>query len=481
MVFSSMVFLGIFLPVVGAVYYLTPKKFRNLWLFVASLMFYGWGEPKYILIMLFSTVFDYVNGRMIGYFDGKGLHDRGSKAMVVISCLGNLGILGFFKYTDFVIRSINDISGLGLSALQLALPIGISFYTFQTMSYTIDVYRGLVKPQKNIISFGMYVCMFPQLIAGPIVRYQDVAREVDRRRESETLRQRGIYRFMIGLGKKVLLANQAGEIYQQLQVFSGAELTAPVAWLSAIMYTFQIYFDFSGYSDMAIGLGMFFGFHFPENFDHPYESTSVTEFWRRWHMTLSTWFREYLYIPLGGNRRGMGRQIFNLFVVWALTGLWHGADWNFLLWGLYYFLLLLVEKLFLLGWFQKHERGPKILRRIYTMLAVTCGWVLFSHTDLSQALLWWKSLFSFDGWKRGLTDHLASSGYLWLHSLPFLVILILGCTSLPKRWWKALIGPDERREGHLCRREILLTVCLFVVSVIYLVSGSYNPFLYFRF
>ncbi|MBQ1597383.1 MAG: MBOAT family protein [Lachnospiraceae bacterium] len=481
MVFSSMVFLGIFLPIVALVYYLLPRGFRNLWLFVASLVFYAWGEPRYVLIMLFSTVFDYANGRLIGYFDSRGSSDRWRKAVVAFSCVGNLGILFFFKYTDLVIRSIDQISGVGLSALGLALPIGISFYTFQTMSYTIDVYRGLVKPQKNIISFGMYVCLFPQLIAGPIVRYKDVAREVDRRWESETLRQRGIYRFVIGLSKKVLLANQAGEIYQQLQEFSGSDLTAPVAWLSALMYTFQIYFDFSGYSDMAIGLGMFFGFHFPENFDHPYESASVTEFWRRWHMTLSTWFREYLYIPLGGNRRGAIRQIVNLFIVWALTGLWHGADWNFLLWGLYYFLLLMAEKLFLLKALDKLQGKFRAVSHIYTMFFVISGWVLFSHTDLSEALCWWKMLFSPAGWKTGLGRGLAASGYLWLHSLPFLLILTLGCTALPKRLWNSFLGGEERSYGHLKRSEIALSALLFLLSVIYLVSGSYNPFLYFRF
>ncbi|SDW28194.1 alginate O-acetyltransferase complex protein AlgI [Lachnospiraceae bacterium KHCPX20] len=481
MVFSSMVFLGIFLPVVGLVYYLTPKKFRNLWLFMASLLFYGWGEPKYILIMLFSTVFDYVNGRLIGYFDAKGLHKSAGKAIVVLSCIGNLSILGFFKYTDFVIGSVNKACSTDFPLLEIALPIGISFYTFQTMSYTIDVYRGLVKPQKNIISFGMYVCLFPQLIAGPIVRYQDVAREVDERQESELLRQRGIYRFIIGLSKKVLLANQAGELYQQLQLFSGSELTAPVAWLSALMYTFQIYFDFSGYSDMAIGLGMFFGFHFPENFSHPYESASVTEFWRRWHMTLSTWFREYVYIPLGGNRKGRGRQILNLFVVWALTGLWHGADWNFLLWGLYYFLFLILEKLFLLRLFEKLTGKLGFLRHIYTMLVVVSGWVLFSHTDLSKALTWWKALFAPSYWYRGLVMFGAQSRYLWMHSLPFLLVMTVGCTGLMQSLWRRLIGGEESRVSYLCKREMGLSAILLVLSVIYLVSGSYNPFLYFRF
>ena len=277
------------------------------------------------------------------------------------------------------------------------------------------------------------------------------------------------------------MANQAGEIYQQLQEFSGSDLTAPVAWLSALMYTFQIYFDFSGYSDMAIGLGMFFGFHFPENFDHPYESASVTEFWRRWHMTLSTWFREYLYIPLGGNRRGAIRQIVNLFIVWALTGLWHGADWNFLLWGLYYFLLLMAEKLFLLKALDKLQGKFRAVSHIYTMFFVISGWVLFSHTDLSEALCWWKMLFSPAGWKTGLGRGLAASGYLWLHSLPFLLILTLGCTALPKRLWNSFLGGEERSYGHLKRSEIALSALLFLLSVIYLVSGSYNPFLYFRF
>ena len=350
MVFSSTVFLLIFLPVVAGIYFLCPRKARNTVLLLFSLVFYGWGEPKYILIMLFSTVFDYTNARLIGHFQDIG-KQKAAKAVLIVDVVGNLGILGFFKYTDFAIDNLNSLLSAGIPALGLALPIGISFYTFQTMSYTIDVYRGIVKPQKNILNVGAYVTLFPQLIAGPIVQYKTVEHELMYRRESVFEASRGMQRFVVGLAKKVLIANQVGALWEQISVMSAP--SAVTAWLGAIAFTFQIYFDFSGYSDMAIGLGHLFGFHFLENFEHPYESRTVTEFWRRWHISLSTWFREYVYIPLGGNRHGKARQILNLLIVWFLTGLWHGASWNFVLWGLYYAVLLILEKLFLLRWLDK--------------------------------------------------------------------------------------------------------------------------------
>ena len=318
MVFSSTTFLLAFLPLVAILYYICPRKLRNGLLLVFSLLFYGWGEPKYILIMLFSTVFDYCNGLAIGRFRSKG-REGSAKAVLVISVVGNLAILGFFKYTDFAISNLNGLLGTAIPALGLLLPIGISFYTFQTMSYTIDVYRGLVPPQRNIVDFGAYVTLFPQLIAGPIVQYKTVAYDLEHRRESVSEASEGLQRLVIGLGKKVLIANQMGAIWEDIAAMS--DPTAITAWIGAIAYTFQIYFDFSGYSDMAIGLGHFFGFHFLENFNYPYESRSVTEFWRRWHISLSTWFREYVYIPLGGNRKGKGRQLLNIAIVWLLTGL----------------------------------------------------------------------------------------------------------------------------------------------------------------
>ena len=380
MVFSSLTFLCIFLPIVVILYGIFPVKWRNFLLLAASLVFYAWGEPRYILIMLFSTVFDYINGRLIEYYD-KQQKQKAKKRVVMVSIVGNLGILAFFKYTDMLIVSWNQITASNLSLLKIALPIGISFYTFQTMSYTIDVYRGLVKAQRNLISFGMYVCMFPQLIAGPIVRYQTIADQIDERKENNAVWVAGMQRFILGLAKKVILANQIGRLWEEISTTQMAQLSTAGAWLGAIAYTFQIYFDFSGYSDMAIGLGKMFGFTFPENFKHPYESKSITEFWRRWHITLSTWFREYVYIPLGGNRKGLKRQIVNLLIVWFLTGLWHGASWNFVLWGLYYFVLLVIEKVFLLA---KMQRWPRVLQHFYALFFIVTGWVVFAIEDFHK-------------------------------------------------------------------------------------------------
>ena len=380
MVFSSLTFLCIFLPIVVILYGIFPVKWRNFLLLAASLVFYAWGEPRYILIMLFSTVFDYINGRLIEYYD-KQQKQKAKKRVVMVSIVGNLGILAFFKYTDMLIVSWNQITASNLSLLKIALPIGISFYTFQTMSYTIDVYRGLVKAQRNLISFGMYVCMFPQLIAGPIVRYQTIADQIDERKENNAVWVAGMQRFILGLAKKVILANQIGRLWEEISTTQMTQLSTAGAWLGAIAYTFQIYFDFSGYSDMAIGLGKMFGFTFPENFKHPYESKSITEFWRRWHITLSTWFREYVYIPLGGNRKGFKRQIVNLLIVWFLTGLWHGASWNFVLWGLYYFVLLVIEKVFLLA---KMQRWPRVLQHFYALFFIVTGCVVFAIEDFHK-------------------------------------------------------------------------------------------------
>ena len=466
MVFSSTVFLLLFLPLVALVYFLCPRKARNTVLLIASLLFYGWGEPKYILIMLFSTVFDYCNGRGIGYFRDRG-REKAAKAVMWISVVGNLAILCFFKYTDFAIENINSLLSAGIPALGLALPIGISFYTFQTMSYTIDVYRGIVKPCRNILDVGAYVTLFPQLIAGPIVQYKTVEHELLHRRESIFEASRGMQRFVVGLAKKVLIANQAGALWEEIAAMS--EPSAAVAWLGVLAFTFQIYFDFSGYSDMAIGLGHLFGFRFLENFEHPYESRSVTEFWRRWHISLSSWFREYVYIPLGGNRKGKGRQILNLLIVWGLTGFWHGASWNFLLWGLYYALLLILEKLFLLKWLDKL---PRFAGHLYTIFCFMIGWTLFAITDMPQLGHYFAAMFTGPLWD-------GAAAYLLRSNAVLLVLAAVGSTTLPLRAFNAV----ESRLGD--RAVVALrsagVAVLLLLSVAFLVGDSYNPFLYFRF
>ena len=373
MVFSSLLFLFWFLPIVLAAYYILPKRCHNLVLFLASLVFYAWGEPVYVVLILFSTLVDYCTGRMAGYCREKG-YKKGAVLAVVISAVVNLALLGFFKYGDFFLQNLHRFTGLAVPRLGLALPIGISFYTFQTMSYTIDVYRGEAPVQKNLITFGAYVSLFPQLIAGPIIRYKDVAEQLKKRKESLPLFCQGLVRFMVGLGKKVLIANQIGMLWDEVAALDASSLTTATAWLGVLAFTLQIYFDFSGYSDMAIGLGAMFGFHFPENFNYPYESKSITEFWRRWHISLGTWFREYVYIPLGGNRKGMGRQMVNLAVVWFLTGLWHGAFGNFILWGLYYGVFLVLEKLM---WQRVLKKIPAWLGHLYTMFFVMVGWSIF--------------------------------------------------------------------------------------------------------
>lgn len=377
MVFSSLTFLLMFLPAVLIVYFAVPRRGKNAVLFIFSLLFYAWGEPIYVCLMIFSTVLDYSCGRLVEKYRGTSKQKIG----LIISICVNLGLLFFFKYTDFFIGTVNGVFGTSIPQLNLPLPIGISFYTFQTMSYTIDVYRGDAKMQKNIISFGAYVSLFPQLIAGPIVRYQDIADQLDERTHSFDKFGDGAKRFVTGLGKKVLLANNIGLLWSTISATEAASLTTVGAWLGIIAFAFQIYFDFSGYSDMAIGLGKMFGFSFLENFNYPYISKSVTEFWRRWHMSLGTWFRDYVYIPLGGNRKGLPLQIRNIAVVWLLTGFWHGASWNFVLWGVFYGILLVCEKLFLLKWLKK---VPSFVGHIYTMLTVLLGWVLFAFDDFGK-------------------------------------------------------------------------------------------------
>ncbi len=475
MVFSSIVFLCIFFPAVVILYYTCPKRLRNFFLLLASLLFYAWGEPRYIVIMLFSTIFDYCNGRFLEYFISKGRKHTFGRLVLIISVIGNLGILCFFKYTDFAVTIINSVAGTDYSLLGLALPIGISFYTFQTMSYTIDVYRGNVTAQHNLISFGMYVCMFPQLIAGPIVRYSDIQNEINTRKTSLSLCASGMQRFLLGLGQKDLLANQIGALWDEISSLQTGDLSMALAWLGALSYTFQIYFDFSGYSDMAIGLGEMFGFHFPENFNYPYESKSITEFWRRWHMTLSGWFREYVYIPLGGNQKGHARQIFNLLIVWFLTGLWHGAGWNFILWGLYFFVLLTLEKLFLLNVL---NRLPSFFQRLYALFLIVLGWVIFACEDLSKLKSYIKMLA---GISVPAVNRLAL--YEWTSHAVFLVILAAASTSMMKKAAEKVSQKFPMPAGQAILFWLKSTWCMLILvcSMAMLVSGSYNPFLYFRF
>ena len=464
MVFSSTTFLLAFLPLVGILYFLCPRKLRNALLLVFSLLFYGWGEPKYILIMLFSTVFDYCNGLAIGYFRAVGKPKR-AKAMLIVSVVGNLSILGFFKYTDFAITNINGLLGTAIPALGLLLPIGISFYTFQTMSYTIDVYRGVVPPQRNIVDFSAYVTLFPQLIAGPIVQYKTVADDLEnRRRESLPDASAGMQRFVVGLGKKVLLANQMGAVWEEIAAMSAPSVVT--AWLGALAFTFQIYFDFSGYSDMAIGLGRIFGFRFNENFDHPYCADSVGTFWRRWHMSLTSWFRDYLYIPLGGNRGGTARTIRNLLIVWFCTGFWHGASWNFILWGLYFAAWLILERYVLRGVL---EKTPAILKHLYTLIVVFVGWGLFAMVDLGVCGDYLAACF-------GGAPLWSGADLFRLRSYAVtLAVLVLASTALGQRLWAKL-----PRQAEQLATPVLMGLSL-VVCTAYLVDGSYNPFLYFRF
>lgn len=466
MVFSSTIFLCIFLPIVLLGYYICPKKGRNLFLLIASLVFYAWGEPKYVLLMMLSITINYVFGLLM---EKNRQNERRLKLMLVLSVVIDLALLCFFKYTDFVISNINAAFDTGFDLLKLALPIGISFYTFQAMSYTIDVYRGDVKVQRNIIDFGMYISMFPQLIAGPIVRYADVEGQIRERSVTMQDLSEGAMRFIVGLGKKVLLANQIGALWSEIYALGGHS-SALTAWIGAVAFTFQIYFDFSGYSDMAIGLGRMFGFKFPENFRYPYQSVSITDFWRRWHITLSTWFREYLYIPLGGNRRGLARQALNLFIVWTLTGFWHGAGWNFILWGLYYFVILLLEKLFML---KALDKAPKLLRHIYSLLLIVIGWVIFACDDITVLLPYLGSMFGANGALGGMDLY-------WLTTKAvLLVICAIASTELPKKLMASCTGSLGEKPAFAVKAVPALL--LLGLSMVFLIGDSYNPFLYFRF
>lgn len=472
MVFSSLMFLFVFLPSVLLIYYVCPKKFRNLVLFVSSLVFYAWGEPVYIVIMIFSTVFDYFNGLLIEKYRQKGQLKK-TKIVLINSIIINLAILFFFKYTDFFINNINLLLSSNIQTLDLALPIGISFYTFQTMSYTIDVYRGEVKAQKNIISFGAFVVLFPQLVAGPIVRYKTIATQLDERKESQEQFANGVHRFIIGLGKKVLLANNIGLVWEQISSYNIETLSTATAWIGAIAFSFQIYFDFSGYSDMAIGLGKMFGFNFLENFNYPYISKSITEFWRRWHISLGTWFKEYVYFPLGGNRGGKAKQIRNIFIVWGLTGFWHGASWNFVVWGLYFAVLLIFEKMFLLKYL---ERIPSFFSHLYTLIFVLFSWVIFAFDDFSKVVLYFKAMLGFNS----LIFDNASIYFVYTNLILF-VVLAISSTEILKNLSNTIIEKCLKHSALVVILKNALYIFIFLSSITFLVGDSYNPFLYFRF
>lgn len=473
MVFSSLLFLFRFFPLVLIIYYCIPRKFKNLVLFVMSLIFYGWGEPRYVFAMISSILLNYVFGRLIEHCKQKGLLTK-TRIVLVVAIITNILVLGFFKYTDLLIEGFNDIAGGKLELLHIALPIGISFYTFQTMSYIIDVYHGVTKAQTNFITFGTYVALFPQLIAGPIVQYKTISKELDSRTENVDDFVNGIKYFMIGLGKKILLANSIGSIFHQIQNLPQSEMSLLTSWIGIFAFAFQIYFDFSGYSDMAIGLGCMFGFHFKENFNYPYISKNITEFFRRWHISLGTWFKEYVYIPLGGNRKGTGCLIRNILVVWLLTGLWHGAHINFLLWGLYYGILLVLEKTYLLKYLKKM---PAIFQWFYMMLIVIVGWVIFAFENNIEGIRYLKTMFGLSG--QALINRQAI--YFLYTNLILFIILAVGSTPLPKKFIATIFKKFSRHQVWITISTNIFYAFILILCVAYLVNETYNPFLYFRF
>ena len=459
MLFSSITFLFMFLPIVMAVYYLVPNGAKNIVLLLASLFFYAWGEPVYVVLMILSIVLNYFCGRDI---EANADNPKKAKLSLVFALTANILILGFFKYYGFLLDTVNSFLTTDIPYRVLPLPIGISFYTFQAISYVIDIYRKDAKPQKNILYFALYISMFPQLIAGPIVRYADIEEQLKMRKVTLRKLGQGSMYFIIGLAKKVIIANSTGAVFEEVAAMSTGSLSVLTAWVGVFSYAFQIYFDFSGYSDMAIGLGKMFGFEFKKNFDHPYVSKSATEFWRRWHISLGTWFREYVYIPLGGNRKGLKRQLINIAIVWFLTGFWHGANWNFICWGLYYFVLLAVEKLFLLPHLQKGRVWP----HIYTLFLVVVGWAMFvgNDTGVSFGLLFHKLFVPSGG---------VSPLYFLRNYGVLLVVSILCCTPLIEKIWNLL------KKNAVTRCAAILA--LLVVSTAYVVGSTNSPFLYFNF
>ncbi|MGN0675052.1 MAG: MBOAT family O-acyltransferase [Oscillospiraceae bacterium] len=503
MVFSSLTFLYYFLPAVLIVYIMLPNRItvsgirikgnpfvipaRNLLILLTGFFFYAWGEPFYVIIMFISTLIDYTAGRLMNKYDD---NQKIRTVCLIVSVCMNIGLLAVFKYSDFIFDSINGLFGtditnpvilvnravndniynFGLSEDRVALPIGISFYTFQSMSYTIDLYLRKIKVQKSLIGFTSYVTLFPQIVAGPIVRYEDVAAEIEERTVNINKISEGIGKFVKGLAKKVLLANNIGMVWSQIKAMDYSEISAATAWIGILAFTFQIYFDFSGYSDMAVGLGKMLGFNFPQNFDHPYMSKSISEFWRRWHITLGTWFREYVYIPLGGNRKGMGKTLRNLLIVWGLTGLWHGASWNFILWGLYFGILIIIERL---GWGKILEKLPTAVSTLYTFLLVVFGWVLFDTNSLSDAGRYFGAMFGANGI---FTDGTAS--YMFVSNIVIFALCIFASTD----WFAVLVEKLKQKKEKLVTYSVpVLMAAVLLLCTAYLVDATYNPFLYFRF
>ena len=458
MVFSSITFLFYFLPLVILSYFLSPSKLKNLTLLIFSLIFYTFGEPKYIFIMIFSTIVDYIHALIID----KYRNTLKAKIALISSIIVNLSLLGFFKYSNFFISIINSIFSANLDSLNLTLPIGISFYTFQTMSYTIDVYKNEAKPQKNILNLATFITLFPQLVAGPIVRYVDIAKQLDTRNSDIDKIYNGVYRFIIGLSKKILLANNLGIIWSSIKISQYRELSILTSWLGIICFSLQIYFDFSGYSDMAIGLGKIFGFDFLENFNFPYISKSITEFWRRWHISLGLWFRDYVYIPLGGNKVSKLKWFRNIFIVWFLTGLWHGASFNFILWGLYFGFILILEKLFILNILNKL---PNFFKHTYTLLLVIIGFVFFEIENLKDIFNYFNAMFN-------LNNKFIDSTFIYYltPNITLIIISIISSTPLIK----------NILDKNIYIRFIFI-ILGFILSVSFLVDSSFNPFLYFRF
>jgi alginate O-acetyltransferase complex protein AlgI len=463
-VFSSLVFMFAYLPITLLAYYLVPRQGRNIFLFIVNLIFYGWGEPKLVLLMVFNIFFNYIGGWLVDKYRADA---KKKKLFLILTCVLDIGILAVFKYTGMITETLNMLPFLNIPELQISLPIGISFYTFQTMSYVIDVYRDDAPVSKNFINFGTYVALFPQLIAGPIVRYRDVAEQLVNRRETLEMFTRGVKLFMVGLAKKVIIANTMGTL--TTNIFATTDENGVVGtWVGMIAYTFQIYFDFSGYSDMACGLGNMMGFEFLKNFNYPYIAKSITDFWRRWHISLSTWFKEYVYIPLGGNRKGVKRQILNLLIVWGLTGLWHGAAYNFVLWGFYYGLLLILEK-FVLKKFL--DRLPSFVQHIYTLFIIIIGWGLFYFTDVGQLGEFMVDLFNFGN---GICGDQAFN--LIMSNLPMLIIAAVASTPLA-----TMLYTRFEHTRFMWIPETLYCMGVLAVSTASLVNQSYNPFLYFRF
>jgi len=467
LVFSSLTFIYFFLPIVLISYFIVPMKAKNIIILISGIIFYAWGEPFYIIIMLFSTAIDYTAGRLIHKFDKK------EKMRVIFLCVSvcmNIGLLAVFKYSSFLITNINGLLGTNIFDPKLPLPIGISFYTFQSMSYTIDLFMRKIKVQKSVISFTSYVTLFPQIVAGPIVRYEDVANEIDTRTITLTKVSEGIGTFIKGLAKKVILANNIGLVWSQVKVMDFSEISIATAWIGILAFTFQIYFDFSGYSDMAIGMGKMLGFNFPQNFNYPYISKSISEFWRRWHITLGSWFRSYIYIPLGGNRGGLAKTIRNLLIVWFLTGLWHGASWNFILWGLYFGVLILIERL---GFGKILAKLPSAISRLYTFIIVVIGWVFFDINGLKPAFSYLKAMFGANGFE---IDNTAK--YLFQTNIVIFLICILASTEIVKKMYEKL---SSLKKNALQYVMPIIQFATMIICTAYLVDATYNPFLYFRF